>query len=143
MSMARSVFRIEFDGLKEFDQTLQRMDDNLKRIVKHALTEYGSKVEEGAKRLAPHKEGDLEASINFDQAKEEGKNIVVYGGSNLEYALARHERPGRGPGTLGKPNWRGYQPGPKYLENAIKATEADYTRLMQQALESIVGGDET
>lgn len=140
--MAKNTFHIEFTDLRKFDQSLKYMDQQLKGHVKEALTEYGSLVEEGAKRLAPHKTGDLEASINFDEAVAGFGSVSVTGGTNMAYAMRAHEQPGRGPGTLAKPIWRGYQPGRKYLENAIIATQIDYERLLREALTKIVGGAE-
>src|SRR5699024_11739633 len=86
--------------------------------------------EEGTKALVHHDEGTLEDSISFDKAKSYGSIIEVKGGTNLDYALRRHEEPyrmgvhhkykegkkwpnyyvaGRGRGTWNKPMWRGYR----------------------------------
>lgn len=139
MSMARrDVFNIEWQGLQEFSDALQNMEDNVETIIMEEMTKFGMLAEEGTKALVHHDEGPLEDSINFDAAVKEGGNIVVNGGSNMKYALRRHEEPGRGPGTLGKPMWRGHRPGPKYLENAIKAIEPDYDTMNARAMDRIL-----
>lgn len=157
------VFGIEWEGLDEFADILDKMDEQAEKIIMEEMTTFGMLVEEGTKALAPHDEGtldgssnfDISGSVSFDKAKKEGGGIAVHGGSNLEYALRRHEEPyrmgvhdklpgdgyyvdGRGEGTRGKPNWRGIQPGRKYMENAIKAVEKDYDKMNTRALERIL-----
>lgn len=132
------VFSIEWEGLDEFAEILDKMEDQSEKIIMEEMTKFGMLAEEGTKALVHHDEGPLEDSINFDKAKREGNQIAVRGGTNVVYALRRHEEPGRGPGTLAKPSWRGYQPGPKYMENAIKAIEGDYDKMNARALERIL-----
>lgn len=138
----KDLMEIKWDGLVELQEHLKDMNKNVEKITIEEMTEFGMLAEEGTKALVHHDEGDLEDSINFDQAKKEGDSIAVHGGSNMEYALRRHEEPGRGPGTLAKPSWRGYQPGRKYLENAMKSIEADYDKMNVRTLERILETDE-
>lgn len=133
------VFSVEWEGLDEFNDMLDKMDKKAERIIMDEMTKFGMLAEEGTKALVHHDEGTLEDSINFDRARKEGGSIVVRGGTNVVYALRRHEEPGRGQGTLGKPSWRGYRPGPKYMENAVKAIEPDYNKMNARALERILG----
>ncbi len=154
-----NVFSVEWEGLDEFHDMLDEMDKEAENIIADEMTRFGMLAEEGTKALVHHDHGDLEDSINFDKAKREGRVTVVRGGSNIIYALRRHEEPyrlgvhakyergrhypgyyidGRGAGTRGKPNWRGYQPGRKYMENAIKAIEPDYDKMNARALERIL-----
>ncbi|MUK89154.1 HK97 gp10 family phage protein [Ornithinibacillus sp. L9] len=137
--MADDIFDIEWKGLKEFTQLLDNMSENVEKIVLEEYTKFGMLAEEGTKALVHHAEGNLEDSINFDKAVKEGDSIVVRGGTNVVYALRRHEEPGIGEGTAGKPAWRGYTPGPKYLENAIKAISKDYDKMNERALKRILG----
>ncbi|MCK1982229.1 MULTISPECIES: HK97 gp10 family phage protein [Peribacillus] len=162
MSEKDDVIRLEWDGLEEFEDLLFGMEDEVERIAKVEMTKYGLLVEEGTKALAPKDTGDLEQSINFGPATREGGLIVVEGGSNLEYALRRHEEPskmgirdkfdngakfdnyyiaGKGRKTLRKPTWRGYKAGRKFLQNAINATEEDYNKMNERILERLLGGD--
>lgn len=155
-------FHLEWDGLKELDKLFEEMDENFERILLEEYTEYGMLVEEGAKALVHHDEGDLEDSIVFDKAKRDGSGVSVEGGSNMVYALRRHEEPyrpgthpkynrgakferyylnGRGRGTITKSKWRGFKPGRKFLENAIKATEKDYDEMNARILDRTLGGD--
>lgn len=152
--------KIEWEGLKEFSDLLKKTNRQITKIVMEKYTDLGVLAEEGTKALAPHDEGNLEDSINFDSAKKQGGNIIVQGGSNLEYALRRHEEPyrmgvhdkygdgrktpdyyvgGRGRATHRKPPWRGYKPGRKYLDNAIKGIEKDYDSTNIRILEKILG----
>lgn len=152
------VFGIEWEGLDEFAEILDKMNDQAENIIMEEMTKFGMLVEEGTKALVHHDEGTLEDSINFDKAKMEGGEIVVRGGTNVVYALRRHEEPyrmgihnklpgdryylaGRGRGTWNKPMWRGIRPGRKYMENAIKALDRDYDKMNTRALERILEVD--
>jgi len=163
MSMVKNdVFEIHWEGLDEFAEILDKMDKESENIIMEEMTKFGMLAEEGTKALVHHDEGTLEDSINFDKAKREGGQIVVRGGTNVVYALRRHEEPyrmgihdkysegkrwpnyyvaGRGRGTWNKPTWRGYRPGRKYMENAIKAIEGDYDKMNTRALERILEMD--
>ncbi len=149
------VFKIEWEGLEEFHDALDSMEKEAENIIMEEMTGFGQLAEEGAKALVHHDEGNLEDSINFGKAQKVNGRITVEGGSNLVYALRRHEEPyrlgahakgmdksyyidGRGRGTRGKPSWRGYQPGRKYMENAIKAIEPDYDKMNDRALKRIL-----
>ncbi len=161
MSMAKDTFSLVWDGLDEFANDLKGMEKNLIKNIEKGMTEYATLVEEGAKALVHRDSGDLEASINFGKPKREGDSFVVEGGSNLKYALRRHEEPhrpgtrdkhdagvkfvryylnGRGRRTFQKPSWRGEKPGRKFLERAIVATEKGFDKLMAEALEKTLEG---
>lgn len=160
MQMAKNNFGIEFVGLDKYIKDLKTMEKQTTKVIAQEYTKYGSLVEKGAKALVHHDGGELEDHTNFDKARIEGSSVVVEGGSNLKYALRRHEEPyrpgvhdkyengrfspgyyvnGRGEGTRGKPPWRGYEPGRKFLENAIKATEKDYNKTNDRAIDRILG----
>ena len=162
MPRNRDFIRIEWEGLDQLAESIERAEQDIDRILLEEYTGYGLLVEQGAKALAPHDEGDLEASIHFDPATATLNGVQVEGGSNAKHALIRHERPyserthnkysngakfpdyyqdGRGERTRAKPTWRGYEPGRKYLENAIKATEEDYDRMNERILQRILGED--
>ncbi|MFD1066689.1 HK97 gp10 family phage protein [Oceanobacillus locisalsi] len=159
--MAKDNVQIVWEGLKEFSEELGKMDKLLEKNLFAAMKEYLKLVEEGAKALSPRDEGDLEDSIQFTNPKMEGFKVVSEGGSNLDYALRRHEQPyssgtwskydngaliegyytdGRGQRTWSKGSWRGEQPGRKYLERAIQLTEDDFEKIMARALEKTLGG---
>ncbi|MCM3651329.1 hypothetical protein [Metabacillus litoralis] len=154
--------RIEWDGINELEEYFDKFEKDFERILLEEYTKYGMLVEEGTKALVHHDEGDLEDSISFDKAKRVGNTVIVEGGSNSVYALRRHEEPyrygvhdkydngskfsnyyvyGRGRGTLGKPQWRGYKPGRKFLQNAINATNPDYDKMNERILERALDGD--
>lgn len=155
------LFRIEWTGIEELEQEFDRMEKSFQNILVEEYTKYGLLVEEGAKALAPYDEGDLEQSIVSDKAQVKGNTVSVGVGSNSPYAVRRHEEPyksgrrhkydngsrfddyyrnGIGRGTSGKGNWRGYQPGRKFLENAVLATEDDYDEMNKRILERVLGG---
>jgi hypothetical protein len=162
-SLANNDFlHINWDGLADMEELLDGMEENFERILMQEYTKYGLLVEEGTKALVFHDEGDLEASINFGAAEKKGNEVIVEGGTNMEYALRLHEKPykpgthdkydnhsrfddyyeyGRGERTRDKPNWRGRQPGRKYLENAISATKKDYEKMNERILDRTLEGD--
>lgn len=154
--------RIEWDGLDELAEMFDEMDKAVERVAMQEFTKYGLLVEEGAKALAFKDRGELEASINFDQARKEGNLIVVEGGTNLKSSLRLHEAPykpgvrpkydsgalferyynnGRGEKTRAKSAWRGYQPGRKFLSNAILATEDDFDEMNERILKRVLEGE--
>lgn len=149
------TFSIEWSGMKEFNEMLDVMSKEHEQIIAEELTDYGKLVERGTKELVHHDEGYLHDSINFDKARRFGASFEVVGGSNMAYALRRHEeqyRPGThdklpgdsfykdglGRTTRRKTPWRGYKPGRKFLENSIKATEQDYNRMNERVLDRIM-----
>ena len=155
-------FDIEFSGLDELDELFQDMGENLESLMIEEYSKFGLLVEEGAKALVHHDEGDLEDSISTDPAVVSGNTVSVEVGSNSPYAWRRHEEPyrpgthtkydngskfpryylnGRGRRTLTKARWRGYIPGRKYMQNAIKATEPDYDAMNARILDRALNGE--
>lgn len=152
-------FNVEWEGIVEMSRSLGNMEQRFMAILVQEMTAYGMLVEEGAKALAPHDEGDLEDSINFGQARRMGNSVVVEGGANTPYAMLQHEKPaggrtnpkydngskfpayysgGRGARTRSKGGWRGYIAGRKYLFNAVKATEHDWNQMLDRVLERVI-----
>lgn len=138
----------------------RRMEDAFVRILREEFTKYGFLLEEGGKALAPEDEGDLAASINFSGLRVSSSGVEGEVGSNLSYALRRHEEPyssgtrpkysrgskfpdyyknGKGLETRQK-SWRGYPAGRKYLENAVAASENYYNEMLQRILDRTLGG---
>ena len=136
------------------------MEEAFVTILKDEYRKYGLLLEEGAKALAPEDDGDLAASINFSGLTVSANGVEGSVGTNLVYALRRHEEPyrmgtypkysrgakfpdyyvnGRGVTTRGK-SWRGYPAGRKYLANAVLATEGYYQDMLQRILERTLNG---
>lgn len=115
---------------KEFSKNLKRLwnelEDDLEKEFDNQLTE----VETGAKALAPHDEGNLEDDIHKTKVNKTDNSLhgeVHAGGTGSKYAKRMHEdiyTPG--PITQGKPDYKGYSPGRKYLENAVKANAKSF-----------------
>lgn len=146
----------------ELEEFFRKAPDIFERILKEEMTKYGLLVEEGTRALAQKDTGDLEESINFSRAEKQGQAFVVEGGSNLKYALRRHEEPyrrgkypyyddgakfpnyyvnGLGRRTRLKPNWRGERPGRKYMQRAINVTEKDFGVMMDRVYARLMVGD--
>lgn len=153
-------FELEWEGLEDFISKLDGMKEAFFKVAKVEFTKYGLLLEEGGKALASEDEGDLAASIHFSGVKITGDDISGEVGTNLVYALRRHEEPyragsfpkysrgakfpnyyvnGRGVITRGK-SWRGYPAGRKYLDNAVKATKADYDNMLNRIMEQTLRG---
>lgn len=154
-------FEIKWNGLDQLMNKFDHMEADLKENLLAEYTKHGLLVEEGAKALAPHDTGDLEASITTEKASIYGNSVEMAVGSNSKYALRRHEEPyrkgtfpkydngakfpdyyvdGRGQITRSKPNWRGKISGRKYLQNAINATEKEYHEANERVLKRTLGG---
>lgn len=151
-------YRLEWEGLEELIEMFDNMDDNFTRILKQEFQDYVNLVEEGTKALAPHDEGDLEDSIS-SEVMLRPSGIIGTVGANTEYALRQHEQPsrsgshtkydngakfpdyyenGRGQGTISKGTWRGHAAGRKYLANAVKATQQDFTDMLERVLQRCI-----
>lgn len=155
MPMPRDVFEVEWEGLDEFKNMLDEMYQKHEKIIADNLTGFGMLAEEATKALVHHDEGTLEDSINFSKAKRFGTTFEVTGGTNVVYAMRRHEEPyrlgthhklpkdffyqnGLGKHTRAKPRWRHYTPGRKFLENAVKSIESDYDKMNKETLDQIL-----
>lgn len=158
--MANFGIQVDWQGLEEFERFLDHVEESLERVMKEEYKKYGLLLEEGAKALAPEDTGDLAASINFSGLQVTGSGIEGTVGTNLVYALRRHEEPyrggtypkydrgskfpnyyvnGRGAGTRHKA-WRGYPAGRKYLENAVKACQSYYEEMLERILHRAMNG---
>lgn len=154
----RNGFQIEIEigGLDDFINELERGPETFERNVEANMQDYGMLLEEGASALAPYDGGDLETSIQFNRFVKSARSMVGEVGSDLKYAMKQHEMPvrrgehpkydngiridsyytdGRGQETILKGRWRGLEPGRKYLERAMVATEGDFEDLMDDAYE--------
>ena len=159
MSMAKG-FQFDFDVdqmAKEFGEMAAGAD----KIIDGGMSEYGMLFEEAGKALAPQDSGDLVTSIEFQGLKTVNGERQGSVGSELEYALRRHEDPykpgtrdkydngvkfekyylnGRGRRTHRKPGFRGQKAGRKYLERAQVAISKDHEDIMKQTLEAVLRG---
>ncbi len=150
-------FSLEWDGLTEFIDELEDIQKKHESIISREMNDFGRHLEGATRKLIPHDHGDLEDSVNHDVQRRGMSTWALTVGSSMPYALRRHEEPyrmgtyeklpgdggfyvdGRGRGTRGKPNYRGFEPGRKYLTNAILAVDADYNKMNQRVLSLIMG----
>ncbi|PAB61321.1 hypothetical protein [Anaeromicrobium sediminis] len=121
-------------GIELDDRQLRRFLSNhfgeLKEDLMEEFKDQVQEVETGAKALAPKDEGNLEDAINKTEIEDDGNVLVAdikVGGVAIKYAARMHEDTYE-PGdiTIGKPSYKGFTPGRKYLENSIKANENDF-----------------
>jgi HK97 gp10 family phage protein len=132
---SREVFSVEGIGTAIAD--LDRIEREIELKLDRVLTRLAQKVIEDAKKLAPIDSGDLEAALVVGEVKKLlGTMFIDFGTSSEvdEYATVQHEgfrktKNGKvvhmtpGPKTASKGSHKGYMPGKKYLENAIKINE--------------------
>ncbi|QFG05772.1 putative tail protein [Bacillus phage 055SW001] len=151
---------VEWTGLDELIDEYGRIEQAFMRVLEEEYRKYGLLLEEGGKALAPEDSGDLAASIRFSGIRMSGSGLEGDVGTNLVYALRRHEEPyrrgsypkyergskfpnyyvnGRGATTRRK-SWKGYPAGRKYLANAMKATEDYYNEMLERILERTING---
>lgn len=160
MSNGNMNIRIELENFDEFAKAVRAMPKRFESILMSELRKVALQAERYARQLAPYDTGDLEASINAGPVKREGSAYVVYVGTNKEYATYVHELNstrigdkydkgikitgyyvnGRGKRTRDKPSVKGYQPGRKYLRNAIVLTDTHLTTAMNRAIDRLFGG---
>jgi HK97 gp10 family phage protein len=132
---SREVFSLE--GIGAAIAALDRIEKEVEEKIDKALEKLAKKVIFDAKKLAPIDSGDLEAALIVGEVKKlVGSMFIDFGTSPEvdEYATVQHEgfrktKEGKviymspGPKTESKASYKGYMPGKKYLENAIKINE--------------------
>lgn len=159
--MKRQRISVDTKNVKKLSASMAAKQKRLATNVKRAANDVLLNAEADAKALSPRDKGDLENSIHANKA--EFNNHVVSGsiGSNLVYALRRHEEHiregtwnkyergvkyegyyvnGRGEVTRAKPEVRGYMPGRKYLENAARINKDNWRREIAHAVSDTFKG---
>lgn len=160
MSNGKISVNIEVEGFEEFANAVEKMPKVLKHNLSKQLGYAALTAERFSRQLAPRDTGELEDSIHAGAVKREGNSLAVYIGTNMEYATYVHELSskrvgdkydkgvkitnyyinGRGKQTRDKSSVKGYQPGRKYLRNAIVLTEPYVTKAVNRAIEQTLGG---
>ncbi|THE09946.1 hypothetical protein E1I69_20480 [Bacillus timonensis] len=148
---SREIFSI--DGIEAAIKDLDRIEKEMEEKIDKVLTDLANKVIADANKLAPLLSGDLEAALVVGEVKKELKRRYIDFGVSPEvshYATVQHEgfrvvKKGKnkgkviymkkpGPKTDSKPPYKGYMPGKKYLENAIKINEKLIIEELRKAL---------
>ncbi|MCU9614084.1 HK97 gp10 family phage protein [Caldibacillus lycopersici] len=144
--MAKEIFSIE--GIEILSKKLDNLEKEMEKRIDKVLIKLALKVIADAKRLAPLDSGDLEAALVVSDVKKELKRRYIDFGTSPEvdhYATVQHEgfrktKDGKviymSPGnkTESKPHYKGYEPGKKYLENAITLNERLIITELRKAL---------
>lgn len=159
--MAKKKVSIDTKQVKALRADIDARQHKLIGNMLHAANEVLSEVETDAKGLAPRDSGRLEQSIEASQAKY--RNDVISGsvGSNLVYALRRHEEQprkgtynkyeegvkykgyyfnGRGELTREKEKVKKQKPGRKYLENSATINEKHWRSNLANAIKDTYKG---
>lgn len=139
--MARDEFDISWQGLDQMIALLGEMDLGVERLIIIKMTAFSKVLERGAKLLAPQDTGVLRESISSSAVEKVGQDYEFSLGTNIAYALKVHENPlNWGEKTRNKAPWHGYQPGNKYLDNAVLGSEKEWNQTMDDILNSVMGG---
>lgn len=123
----REIFSFRMDGVEAMVDKIEKLEAEIELRLDRALTKVALKVIADARRLAPIDTGDLEAALNVGKVKKLVNSLFIEVGASPEvdhYAMIMHEgsyKPGEKTRSKGMHN--GYEPGRKYLENAIKMNE--------------------
>lgn len=146
--MPNEIFSFDLTGIEAMVREMKNVEDDVSRRIDETLTRLAHQVIADAKRLAPIDSGDLEASLIVGDVKRRLEEVFIEFGNSPEtdhYAAVQHEgfaKRGDGkvvhftPGekTRSKGSHKGYEPGKKYLENAIKMNEKLITEEIQKVL---------
>ncbi|MBU5214955.1 hypothetical protein [Heyndrickxia oleronia] len=137
------------DGFEAMIDRLDQIDKEMDLRIDRTLTYLAQRVIEDAKKLAPNLSGDLEGALHIGEVKKEIHrryiDLGVASGEVNSYAMVQHEgfrktKTGKvvymspGPKTASKGAYKGYLPGKKYLENAIKINEKLIIEELRKAL---------
>jgi Bacteriophage HK97-gp10, putative tail-component len=146
---SRNLYSFDIGGIDTMILTLEQIEKELFKKIDKTLTKLAEKVIEDAKKLAPLDSGDLEAALVVGDVKQILQRVYVDFGTSPEvdhYSVVQHEgfretKDGKiifmkepGPKTASKPSHKGYTPGKKYLENAIKINEKLIAKELAAAL---------
>ncbi|MEB5827116.1 HK97 gp10 family phage protein [Staphylococcus haemolyticus] len=153
--MARRNIDIDTKQVKALQLDMGGRQKLLATNVKRAANEVLLNAESDAKSLSPRDKGRLENSINASKATYTDGYVSGVVGSNLVYALRRHEEQerkgtyhkyengvkyadyyinGRGEVTRAKPEVSGYVPGRKYLSNACEINKDNWRNNIGDAI---------
>lgn len=127
----------DIEGIDLMIDYLDRIDEEMENRIDETLEKLAGKIIFDAKKLAPLDSGDLEAALVVDKVKTTLRQKYIDFGNSPEvdhYAVVQHEgfrRTSQGtvvtltPGekTQSKGAHKGFYPGKKFLENAIKINE--------------------
>lgn len=134
---------IEFEGLDEFITLMDNFSPQVEKELLKEMNKYRMQVEGATKALTPVLTNELTKSITSSAVSRDSKGFYYFTiGSDLPYALRMHEHQGQwGERTMLKQgkSYRGYVPGNKYLENAVRATEQDWVKAMENVLANTLG----
>lgn len=134
---SRNLYQFDIEGIETMILTLDKIEEEMFKKIDIALTKLAMKVIEDARKLAGLDSGDLEASLVVGEVKKMLQRIYIDFGTSPEvddYAMVQHEgfrktKTGKvvymspGEKTQSKGPHKGYMPGKKFLENAIKINE--------------------
>jgi hypothetical protein len=134
---SRNLYQFDIEGIETMILTLDKIEEEMFKKIDIALTKLAMKVIEDAKKLAGLDSGDLEASLVVGEVKKMLQRIYIDFGTSPEvddYAMVQHEgfrktKTGKvvymspGEKTQSKGPYKGYMPGKKFFENAIKINE--------------------
>ncbi|WP_034757793.1 HK97-gp10 family putative phage morphogenesis protein [Rossellomorea vietnamensis] len=144
--MADYFFDIE--GIDLMLDYMDRIDEEMERRIDQTLKKLAKKIIFDAKKLAPVDSGDLEAALIIDNVVTTLRQKYIDFGNSPEvdhYAVVQHEGFRKtSAGTViymsprevteSKGPHKGFLPGKKFLENAIKINEELILRELAQAL---------
>lgn len=143
-----NLYSFDIEGIDAMIDSLNKIEKEMYDKIDRALTQLAKKVIADAKYLAPLDSGDLEAALHVGEVKKLLHSIFIDFGVSPEvddYATVQHEgfrktKTGKvvymspGPKTQSKGAHKGYMPGKKYLENAIKINERTIAKELAAAL---------
>lgn len=159
--MAKNKVVIDTKQVKALRADIDARQHKLIGNMLRAADEVLLNTEADSKALAGRDSGRLEQSIRASQAKYSNDVISGRVGSNLVYALRRHEEQprigsynkyedgvkyegyyfnGRGELTRAKPSVSGFKPGRKYLENSATINEKHWRSNLVDAIKDTYKG---
>lgn len=159
--MAKKNVKIDTKQIKALRKDIDYRQEKLIGNMVKAADEVLLNTEADSKALAPRDSGRLEQSIQASRAHYANDTISGSVGSNLVYALRRHEEHermgsydkyedgvryegyyfnGRGEMTRAKPSISGFKPGRKYLENGATLNEGNWRNNLADAINDTFKG---
>ncbi|MCI2770692.1 HK97 gp10 family phage protein [Staphylococcus warneri] len=153
--MAKRYVSIDSSDVKGLRFDMASREKQLATNIKRAANEVLLNAEDDSKALSPRDNGRLENSINASKATYVDGYVSGNVGSNLVYALRRHEEEprkgtynkyedgvkyvdyyinGRGEVTRAKTNVKGISPGRKYLYNASLLNTLNWRNNIAEAI---------
>ena len=104
--MASSKIKVQFDGLKEFQKTIEEMEKEKEQLMIDTIKELATRLLRKVIKRTPSDTGNLRRNWVVSDVRKNGSNYEIEVSNSTEYAsyveFGHRQTPGRFVPTIGK-----------------------------------------